>query len=1313
MFALRLLCCSSAFLYFTAKTKQWISGLLLFSLAAFLPANVAAEQAVMIPQVPVAVRNGTAQLVGHADPQQMLRLVFAIRPPHVEDEEQFLRELQDPASPQFHKYLSEAEWNARFAPAAEDEQAVVAWAESQGFTVTQRYGNRLLVDVEGPVAVIEKALNVSINLYQIKDETHFSNDRDPSIPAALGGSVNAVLGLNNIEVAHNHLKGARSTVYPAYSPGPAYALGEQVQGDAQNSSQGAEAKQQPTGFETFGIYDPTDLYSAYAYNYVALQNLGHCCNPLNNPGNSPPESSIAIAIWDDFRTSDLSGFVGRYSYLAHNVTKHFVDGTPHCCGAETTLDVEWSTAMSNSFSTAAKTAAIHVYIGADNATSTLLDVLNHALSDGHARVLSMSFGGAETYMFPVTTIDSFHNIFNQMAGQGWSITAASGDGGATDDCVHVSVDYPGTDPNVTSVGGTSIITGNGQYGGEVAWTGGPNGCLANDGGSGGGCSTHFSAPSYQGAAACSGNKRSVPDIALNSDWVNSPQNFYYEGQWYAEGGTSIASPEMAGFYAQENAYLLYIQSLVGHTCGSSYSAACAPMGNGDPILYKEGLTQFAPHFPFYDITSGCNNNDITQEHRLNYYCAGHGYDRVTGWGSANMLQLAWTINSFLAGDSAGPSASISGPPTNQWYITDQTVNWTLTDTSGNRHHPNGVSGASFAWDADPGDPYRDNTPGAGNNYYGPEFYSDNGSANGLANLYQGCHTAYVRAWDNAGNSALSGYGPLCFDNIPPVSSSVLSGNLQQNGNYNGPVQVTLSATDNASGVAGLFYVVDSGQFQPYSAPFVVYVPGVHQITMYSVDVAGNIEQYHFTTFNIQQNQQFSVSVSRTGTGSGTVTSSDGSINCGSVCSASFWDEQPITLTASPAQGAVFIGWRNCDLSFGLSCTLTVTAARTVSAIFNVPVALQLVPVTPCRVVDTRGPTGPFGGPSLPAGGERDFAIPSGPCSGVPSNAAAYSLNVTAVPHGRLGYLTAWPTGLTQPEISLLNSDGRVKANAAIVPAGDSESVSVFATDATDVIVDIDGYFIPSSSATFAFFPLTPCRVVDTRNPDGPLGGPILQNGHTRDLPVLQSGCNIPSTAKAYSFNYTVIPHNGAPLDYLTTWPAGQSQPGVSTLNASTGVVTANAAIVPAGTGGDIEVYPSGNDTDLIIDVNGYFAPASSGQHPLSLYNFAQCRALDTRQNGGQPFTNELTISIVSSPCEVPAAAQGYVLNATVVPQNGPLDYLTLWPDGQTQPVVSTLNSPDGTVTSNLAIVPSSNGSIDAFAPESTHLILDISSYFAP
>jgi hypothetical protein len=115
---------------------------------------------------------------------------------------------------------------------------------------------------------------------------------------------------------------------------------------------------------------------------------------------------------------------------------------------------------------------------------------------------------------------------------------------------------------------------------------------------------------------------------------------------------------------------------------------------------------------------------------------------------------------------------------------------------------------------------------------------------------------------------------------------------------------------------------------------------------------------------------------------------------------------------------------------------------------------------------------------------------------------------------------------------------------------------------------------------------------------------------------------------------------------------------------------------------------------------------------MSLYNLTPCRVLDTRQiPPGNPFS-ELTIKVAGSPCAVPVSAAAYALNATVVPR-ATLGYLTLWPDGQSQPRVSTLNAGDSAVTSNLAIVPTSNGYIDAYASGLTQLIVDISGYFAP
>jgi hypothetical protein len=177
-----------------------------------------------------------------------------------------------------------------------------------------------------------------------------------------------------------------------------------------------------------------------------------------------------------------------------------------------------------------------------------------------------------------------------------------------------------------------------------------------------------------------------------------------------------------------------------------------------------------------------------------------------------------------------------------------------------------------------------------------------------------------------------------------------------------------------------------------------------------------------------------------------------------------------------------------------------------------------------------------------------------------------------------------------PLASTLNSlDGRIKSNAAIVPAGTGGAVSVFASDTTNVILDINGYFVPATDPTaLAFYPITPCRIADTRTATAPLGGPSLGGGQSRTFPILSSACNLPATAQAYSLNFAVVP-GGHPLGYLTAWPTGQTKPVVASLNAPTGTVVANAAIVKAGTNGSIDIFAS-DATNLVIDINGYFAP---------------------------------------------------------------------------------------------------------------------------
>jgi hypothetical protein len=286
--------------------------------------------------------------------------------------------------------------------------------------------------------------------------------------------------------------------------------------------------------------------------------------------------------------------------------------------------------------------------------------------------------------------------------------------------------------------------------------------------------------------------------------------------------------------------------------------------------------------------------------------------------------------------------------------------------------------------------------------------------------------------------------------------------------------------------------------------------------------------------------------------------------------------------------------------------------------------------------------------------------------------------------------------------TLGSPSGAQVSNAAIVPAGTDAAISLYASNNTDIIIDINGYFAPPNlSQPLAFFPITPCRVADTRASSGfsgEFGPPSLMAGVTRTLPMPSSSCDLPSTAQAYSLNFGAIPQG--PLEYLTTWPAGSPLPLVGTLGSPSGNPVSNAALVPSGTSAAISVYASAN-TDVIVDSNGYFGvPGVSGA--LYFYPLTPCRVVDTR-NPGSGLMGAFG----------PPTMAGYSLNIGVVTP-GPLEYLTVWPTGVSMPTVGTLNSPGAGIVSDAAIVPAgTSGSINVFVSNTTDVIIDINGYFAP
>ena len=732
---------------------------------------------------------------------------------------------------------------------------------------------------------------------------------------------------------------------------------------------------------------------------------------------------------------------------------------------------------------------------------------------------------------------------------------------------------------------------------------------------------------------------------------------------------------------------------------------------------------------------------------------GYSFVNWTGSAVANVTSPATAVTmtapeTLTANFSQGTGITIQTSPTGLQFTVDggvvQVAPQVLSLTQGShiiavatpQAGPPGTQYAFATW-SDNGAVSHSITVGASAATYTASFTTQYQLTIGASPVAGGSVTPPSGAFYNSGAvvpiSATANSGFTFSNWTGPAASSTsasttvtMSAALAVTANFSSQAGVTIQTNP-----SGLQFTVDGGaaQIAPQSLSL---SQGPHTIAVTTTQAGATGTQYVFAnwsdsgapshtitvgasaaTYTASFTTQYQLTIGASPTVGGSVTPSSGTyFNAGTV----------VGIAATPNTGYAFVNWTGTvGNSTSAATSVTMTAPLAITANFSSAVTtsgLAFFPVTPCRVTDTRSGSGQFGSPSMAGGSTRNFNITQSTCN-IPSTAQAYSLNVTAVPPAPLTYLTIWPAGQTQPYVSTLNSfDGQVVANAAIVPAGTAGAISVFVSNLTDVIIDIDGYFAPPAAQGLAFYPLTPCRIADTRGTTGTFGGPQMAATSTRNFPVTSSTCNVPANAQAYSLNMTVVPP--AALIYLTTWPAGEVQPTVSTLNSFNGRIVANAAIVPAGAGGAIDVYVS-NDSDVIIDINGYFAPPGN-PGALYFYKAAPCRIADTRTGAG--FAAEFgppalaansarTFAIQSSACGLPATAQAYSFNMTVVPP-GPLLYLTSWPTGVTQPVVSTLNAFNGTVVANAAIVPAgTGGSISVFVSDTTDFILDVNGYFAP
>jgi len=254
----------------------------------------------------------------------------------------------------------------------------------------------------------------------------------------------------------------------------------------------------------------------------------------------------------------------------------------------------------------------------------------------------------------------------------------------------------------------------------------------------------------------------------------------------------------------------------------------------------------------------------------------------------------------------------------------------------------------------------------------------------------------------------------------------------------------------------------------------------------------------------------------------------------------------------------------------------------------------LTAMTPARLLDTRS-TGTTIDGQYQAGGayatfeQRDLGIAGR--AGIPaSGVGAAILNVTATAPTSSGYLTIWPSTSSQPPTSNLNFvPGLTVPNLVISKVGTDGKVALFnSAGQTDVIADVEGWFPASSELTA----LVPARLMDTRpgftTVDGSFAGKgALSAGASVDLTVLNRGGVPTSGVGAVALNVTVAGATAA--GYVTAWPTGSGRPLASNLNFVPGQLVPNMVIARVGSGGKVSLFNSSGNTQLVVDVVGWFA----------------------------------------------------------------------------------------------------------------------------
>ncbi len=579
----------------TLARPKGLAALVLLVFLAALGAN-AGERVVIRGHVPQIVSQIPPK--GRLHGTQRIHLAVGLASRDEQGLENFLKEVYDPASTNYHHYLSQEQFAARFGPAEKDYRALADFASANHLAVTRQYTNRVVLDVEGTASDIETAFQIHLSTYQHPSEprTFFAPDSEPSVPSEI--PVSHIAGLNNYILPHPHHHHRQSlpagvVAKAGTAPGgqlwgndfrKAYVPGTKLTGAGQS-----------LGLVEFEGYYPSDI--------VAYENA------IGISSSARPELVVVS--------------------LEGGATP--ADGGDN--GEECSIDIEMAVAMAPGLS------KIYVFEdgGEYESNSDFDDVFEAMVSRPEILQFSCSWGG-DTSADPASEL-----LFKQMAAQGQSFFNASGDAGAFVGPVY----FPSDSPSIMQVGGTTLTIGgspNYAWASEKvwAWDSGPRVSAENATSSSGGISTYYGIPVWQEGISMSANKgsatmRNSPDIAANADncYIYSDDG-QRSGGW---GGTSCAAPLWAAYAA--------LMNQLAATNGLS------PVGFLNPALYALA-TNGNYSANFHDVTSG-NNTWLDSP---NSFDAEAGFDLCTGWGSMKGISLMAALIGVFETNSDTAAGSI-------------------------------------------------------------------------------------------------------------------------------------------------------------------------------------------------------------------------------------------------------------------------------------------------------------------------------------------------------------------------------------------------------------------------------------------------------------------------------------------------------------------------------------------------------------------------------------------------------------------------------------------------------------------------------